>query len=93
MSLKDYNHNKNQNKKEIIMSGFSSLNPNLVCPHCQTKGFVHTMQVKKKKGISGAKATAAILTGGWSLLATGLSKKDMITEAHCDNCGTTWHFE
>lgn len=68
-------------------------NPNLVCPHCQTKGKVRTEQVKKKKGISGGKATAAIFTLGWSLLATGLAKKDRVTKAHCDNCGMTWHIE
>jgi hypothetical protein len=80
-------------RRSKFMSGISEINPNLVCPHCQTKGFVSTKQIKKKKGISGAKATAAVLTLGWSLLATGLSKKDTITEAHCDNCGTTWHYE
>ena len=68
-------------------------NPMLVCPHCQTKGKVWTEQVKAKKGISGGKATAALLTGGLSLLATGLSKKAWITEAHCDSCGSTWHYE
>jgi hypothetical protein len=71
----------------------SKYNPNLVCPHCQTKGKVWTEQVKRKKGISGGKATAALLTGGLSLLAFGLSKKDLVTEAHCDNCGSMWHFE
>ncbi len=63
-----------------------------VCPHCQKKGFVRTKEVKRKKGISGAKATGAILTGGWSLLATGLAKKERGTQAHCDNCGATWDF-
>ncbi|MGI6671851.1 MAG: hypothetical protein ACOX58_09835 [Christensenellales bacterium] len=68
-------------------------NPNLVCPHCQEKGKVYTEQVKMKKGISGGKATAALLTGGLSLLATGLSKKGVVTRAHCDNCNSTWHYE
>lgn len=68
----------------------ASNNPNMVCPHCQTKGTVWVEQIKVKKGISGGKATAAILTGGLSLLATGLSKKGMVTEASCKNCGMTW---
>lgn len=64
----------------------------LICPHCQTKGHVLTKKVSKKAGISGAKATGAVLTGGVSLLATGLSRKDKLTEAHCVNCDSTWHF-
>jgi len=67
-------------------------NLEMICPHCQTKGMVYTKQVKKKKGISGGKATAAVLTAGFSILATGLSRKEKSTEAHCDNCGATWHF-
>jgi len=35
--------------------------------------------VKAKQGISGGKATGAILTGGVSLLATGLSRKANLT--------------
>lgn len=64
----------------------------IVCPHCQTHGRVHTKVVKRKKGVSGAKATGALLTSGVSLLVTGLSRKERCTEAHCDNCGATWDF-
>ena len=73
-------------------SALQSTNPALVCPHCQTKGFVHIKSVKRKKGISGAKATGALLTGGLSMLATGLSRKEAMTQAHCDNCNSTWDF-
>ena len=68
------------------------LNPALFCPHCQTKGKVHTMPVNRKRGVSGGKATGALLTGGLSLLATGLSRKEQATQAHCDNCNSTWDF-
>jgi hypothetical protein len=64
----------------------------MICPHCQTRGSVTTRQVKVKKGISGGKATGAVLTAGWSLLATGLSRKDEVTEAHCSHCRATWQF-
>lgn len=64
----------------------------IFCPHCQTRGHVTTRQIKRKKGISGAKATAAILTGGLTILGTGLSRKEHTTEATCSNCGSTWHF-
>ena len=74
------------------LAAFGPVNPTLVCPHCQKTGRVRTKEVKQKKGISGAKATGAVLTGGLSMLATGLSRKEALTEAHCDNCGSTWHF-
>jgi|SRR5947209_8957298 len=64
----------------------------MICPHCQARGTVRTKRVTQKKGVSGGKATAAVLTGGVSLLATGLSRKEAMTEAHCDKCGSTWHF-
>lgn len=64
----------------------------MVCPHCQVKGEVHTRLVRAKKGVSGGKATGAILTGGFSLFVTGLSRKETVTEAQCGNCGATWTY-
>ncbi len=64
----------------------------MVCPHCQSRGNVTTRTVKRKKGISGAKVTGLLLTAGLSLFATGLSRKEKETEAHCGACGATWHF-
>ena len=64
----------------------------MVCPHCQTKGSVTVKRVRIKGGVSGGKATGALLTGGLSLLATGLSRKQDVTEASCSNCGAVWHF-
>ncbi|MGD9675279.1 MAG: hypothetical protein AB7V19_01150 [Candidatus Bipolaricaulia bacterium] len=75
-----------------LFQDWGAVNPSLVCPHCQTKGQVHAKRVKLKKGISGGKAAGAILTGGISMLATGLSRKELTTQAHCDACGSTWHF-
>ena len=71
---------------------FGTLNPRMICPHCQTGGMVRTKAVTQKKGISGGKATAALLTGGVSMLATGLSRKEALTQAHCDSCNSTWLF-
>jgi hypothetical protein len=62
----------------------------IVCPHCQTRGAVDTRQVRVKQGISGGKATGAILTGGASLLATGLSRKTHVTRLSCGACGMVW---
>lgn len=73
-------------------SNFGSLNTKLVCPHCQSKNCVRTKSVDRKKGISGGKAVGAVLTLGWSILAVGLSRKEHLTQAHCDNCNSTWDF-
>jgi len=68
------------------------VNAQMICPHCQARGTVRTKHVTQKKGISGGKAAAAVLTAGVSVLATGLSRKEGMTEAHCDKCNSTWHF-
>jgi hypothetical protein len=64
----------------------------LFCPHCQQFGHVTTEPTTVKKGISGGKATAALLTGGVTMLATGLSQENVVTRATCANCGSTWLF-
>ncbi|MDY0088578.1 MAG: hypothetical protein RBS78_08545 [Coriobacteriia bacterium] len=77
---------------EAVANASAPKSGQMICPHCQSKGTVTTKEVKRKKGVSGGKATAAVLTGGWSILATGLSRKESMTEAHCRKCGSTWHF-
>ena len=71
---------------------WGTVNPVIVCPQCRTTGHVRTLLVKRKKGVSGAKATGAVLTGGLSLLAMGLSRKEQVTQAHCEHCSSTWDF-
>lgn len=71
---------------------YGKVNPEIICPHCQVKGMVHTKKINKKVGISGGKATAALLTAGVSVLATGLSRKDHLTQAYCCKCESTWSF-
>lgn len=70
---------------------YGPVNAQLVCPHCGKQGMVRAKPVKVKGGISGGKATGALLTGGVSILATGLSRKNRVTEARCGSCQTTWH--
>jgi hypothetical protein len=60
-------------------------NPQMICPHCQTQGSVSTEKTKVKQGISGGKATGAVLTAG-------LSRKQTATRAKCSNCGAEWLF-
>ncbi|WGX98775.1 DUF2510 domain-containing protein [Nocardioides sp. L-11A] len=65
----------------------------LICPHCQTAGHVTVGAARKNHGISGGKATGAILTGGASLFATGLARKGWVTRLSCSNCGMSWEVE
>jgi hypothetical protein len=67
-------------------------NPQMVCPHCMTRGRVRTENTKVKQGISGGKATGALLTAGLSVLAVGLSRKQRVTRALCAGCGNSWMF-
>ncbi len=83
---------KERNHNLVATGKFGPINAALVCPHCQTKGKVRTKRIKQKKGVSGSKAAAAVITGGLSVLAVGLSRKEASTQAHCDNCGSTWLF-
>jgi hypothetical protein len=85
-------HDRENKAKAQAEAIYGPLRPTMVCPHCQQKGSVHTKKVTHKAGVSGGKATAAVLTGGASLLAVGLSRKQDLTEAHCTHCNSTWHF-
>jgi len=75
-----------------VTSTHGDVRSELICPHCSKKGMVHTKSVDKKVGVSGGKATGALLTGGLSLLFVGLSRKEKVTQAHCGNCESTWQF-
>ena len=68
------------------------INAHIVCPQCQHTGSVRTKKTSQKAGVSGGKATGAILTGGLSLFATGLSRKQQVTQAQCEDCGSDWTF-
>lgn len=65
----------------------------LVCPHCQSQGTVTSTTGKAKKGVSGGKATAALLTGGATLVFTGLSRRQAVTIRTCSNCNTKWEVQ
>jgi hypothetical protein len=87
-----FENKRRERERSEALASFGPLSRALICPHCQTKGQVRTKKITQKKGISGGKATGAVLTGGLSLLATGLSRKEAATQAHCDKCNSTWHF-
>ncbi|HPT73063.1 MAG TPA: hypothetical protein PLE74_12375 [Candidatus Cloacimonadota bacterium] len=81
-----------QRFKEDAECEYGKKNTMMICPHCQSKGTIRIKPIKKRTGISGGKATAAVLTGGVSVLATGLSHKEDLTQAHCGKCKNTWTF-
>ncbi len=81
-----------EQREAELRSTYGEANPEMICPHCRNKGTVRTQRVQRKKGISGDKAAAAVLTGGLSVAATGLSRKETLTQARCDSCENTWDF-
>lgn len=52
-----------------------SIKDDVVCPHCSKRGCVATKREKAKKGISGGKATGAILTAGCPFLLQDFLEK------------------
>lgn len=85
-----FTHNEEREAEQVAKR--KALERNMICPHCHKEGTVSTTSVKRKVGISGGKATAALLTCGVSLLGTGLSRKQKMTEATCSHCGASWTF-
>jgi hypothetical protein len=69
------------------------LNSKLTCPYCKVQGLVGTRQVKVKRSSSGARSTGSFVTGGLSVLTTGLSKRVVVTEAACGKCNSTWYID
>ena len=63
----------------------------LDCPHCGAAKSVTRRLVEQKQGISGGKAAGGLVTGGWSLFVTGLSRKQIVNQLECASCGMLWH--
>ena len=62
----------------------------LVCPHCHQRGRITVELLTRGKGISGGKAAGAVMTGGLSVGATGLSKNVPTRHLTCGNCKMEW---
>jgi hypothetical protein len=69
---------------------YGVLNPKLQCKYCNGTESVRYKRFTRKAGFSAGKATAAVLTGGYSLLATGLSKQEGVGKFYCENCKMSW---
>jgi hypothetical protein len=80
-----------QRKQDVVSELWSGGSKEaLVCPHCQSRGTVTTKTKKVGKGVSGGKATAAILTVGVSLIGPGLSRNVKVTQLTCSKCHMSW---
>ena len=88
----DREDRKEINKELALLERLGSKNQKIVCPHCQKAGFVRTKIIMQDKGIHGSKVAAAVITGGITVLAGGLSRKEQMTKAHCENCNSDWVF-
>lgn len=76
--------------KPAVERKFGPIAQNLVCPHCGMAGHVRTKAIHQQQGVSNAKAVAAVVTAGLSLLAIGIFRMVVVTQAHCTQCATTW---
>lgn len=71
----------------------TSQDAQLVCPHCQVRGFVETYEiVVQDGGPSWWSVLLAPLTYGLSLLY-GWKFKEYGSTAYCSNCGRRWRIE
>ena len=72
-------------KKMVIETKIGILVPQIICPHCQTRGQVHRkIGVERyERTTDTTNLTAAILSG----TKTTVKK---VTQLHCTNCETAW---
>lgn len=86
------NNKEVANLSSLDLFGGYTISEKVICPHCNNRGCVAIRRRKAKKGLSGAKATGALLTAGLSIFATGLSRKEWVTDAICKNCDSKWQY-
>lgn len=71
-------------EKEVFLMVYGNLNPELICPHCQTRGVVHTRKYAQDIVTTGK-------IGG--ILKTNIktTTKTWVNQHHCTQCKTTWN--
>jgi len=79
-----------QTDKQVYEARYGVLNDKIKCNYCENVGSVRFRRVQTKKGFSTGKATAAVLTAGISVIATGLAKKGGASKLYCENCKMEW---
>lgn len=63
----------------------------IICKSCGLRGNCTAKRVQRKNGIDGTKASAAVLTGGTSILFTGLSERHDSTQIKCRACRAVYY--
>ena len=62
---------------------YGHVNAHLICPHCQTKGFVHVKNVTRATTSTGN-------VGGILKANTTSTATSVVTQHHCEQCSSTW---
>ena len=62
----------------------------IVCQFCQEQGCVTARKVPRVKRKTATRIVGGIATMGGSLALTGVSKKGVVIELSCSNCGMSW---
>ena len=75
--------NKQEAHEKALQNAFGCTNPQLICPHCQTKGTVRAKGAERLLSTTGK-------IGGILKTNTKSTTKQYVTQHHCDNCGSTW---
>ena len=73
-----------EKEKEIFLMVYGNLNQELICPHCQTKGVVHTKQYAQDIMTNGK-------IGGILKANIKTTTKTWVNQRHCIHCQTTWN--
>ena len=60
------------------------------CQYCNGVGTVVVQQMKRKKGVSPGKIAGAVVTGGISLVGTGVAKKVWMNQLTCTAWQMRW---
>lgn len=81
--------NTPENKRQM---NYGNQNSQMICPHCQQKGWIRTKTDITSSSSDGKKVAGALITGGLSLLVTGAPENKSRTQAHCLNCKQTWYY-
>lgn len=73
----------NEVKSQSAKWQYGTKSDTLVCPHCQTKGFV------RKKSVTRVQKTR-VNSFAARAIGLGTNTETEVTQLHCDNCDVTW---
>ena len=85
-----FSDKRNTERAQAHMAHVAPHQARIVCPHCQTAGYVTGRPGFSRSGIDGGKLVLGFFTAGISLLFTGLSNKNPINTMDCGNCAIRW---